>query len=298
VALRIAGALLALLVLVVVGASLVVSRMAAGDDVRSRIVEAVRESTGRDFSYGELHAGLLPPRLELLDARMAGPTPDAPPFLEARRVSVRLALLPLLVRVVAADPLVVEGATLRVERTADGRFSWPRRVREPRAADAEKRERDETRPEEPSRKAPSAEYAVRTLELRDVRLVMEDGRETWKVAAAESRGRAVPCGPERFAVDVQVTGADVELADARAQGDLVLQADLHSRKGEGEYRLDATHADVLFRGYPKPGETPAVFTLDLRRERGRYTWGAPALELFGEPLVGLRESPCDEVPAP
>lgn len=274
-------------------------RVVAGDDVRRRVTEAVREATGRDFAYEELRAGVLPPRLELIGARLAGPTPEAPAFLEAERVAVRLLLWPLVVRVVAADPLVVEGATLRVERGEDGRFSWPRRARKPREPEAEKEPKAEDPGEEKSRRARRrTEFALRTLELKDVRLLMEDGRESWVVSVAESRGRAVPCGPDRFAVDVQVTDAQVELEDARGRGDLVLQADVRSRKGEGLYRLDATHADVLFRGYPKPDDTPAVFTLDLRRERGRYAWGAPSLELFGEPLAALRESPCDEVPAP
>jgi uncharacterized protein involved in outer membrane biogenesis len=295
---RVSAGLAVLVLLLVAGAALVVPRVLGGEDVRRRLVEAVREATGRDFAYGELRAGLLPPRLEILDASLAGPTPEAPPFLEAERVAVRVALAPLLVRVVAADPLVVEGATLRVERGPDGRFSWPRRPRRPREPGEEREPEADRGPERKEAPGRAAEFALRSLRLSDVRLLMDDGRESWLVAAAESRGRAVPCGPDRFAVDVEVTGARVELDETRAQGDLLLQADLRSRKGEGLYRLDATHADVLFRGYPKPDDTPAVFTLDLRRESGEYAWGAPALELFGEPLAAVRESPCDQGTAP
>ncbi len=286
-----------LAVVLLVAAAVAVPRLAAGEHVRKRLADAVREATGREFAYSELRAGLFPPRVELLGARVAGPAPDAPPFLEAERVAVRLSIWALLARVVVADPLVVEGATLRVARRDDGSLSWPRKPRAPDGHDAPKDPEPESR-DEPRRATHGTEFALRTLELRDVRVLMDDGRESWIVAAGESRGRAVPCGPGRFAVDLEVMEAEVDLDQSRARGDLMLQADLSSRKGEGVYRLDATHAEVLFRGYPKPDETPAVFSLNLRRERGRYAWDAPALELFGEPLGAFRESPCAEASAP
>jgi hypothetical protein len=295
---RIAGVAAVLVVLFVGAAAVVVPRLAAGDAVRQRLADAVREATGREFVYGELRAGLLPPRVELVGARVAGPTPDAPPFLEAERVAVRLSLLPLVVRVVAADPLVLEGVTLRVERRADGGFSWPRRSRKEREKDAEKEPEMKEPRDEPRPAGRRTEFVFRTLELRDVRVLMEGDRGSWVVAAGEGRGRAMACGSDRFAVDLEVMMVELDVAETRARGDLLLQADLRGRKGAGAYRLDATHSDVLFRGYRKPDETPAVFSLNLRREKGRYAWDAPALELFGEPLGTFRNSPCDEELAP
>lgn len=283
--------------LLVGAAAVVLPRLAAGDAVRERLTGAVRDATGREFRYDELRAGLLPPRVELLGARLAGPTPDAPPFLEAERVAMRVSLLPLAVRVVAADPLVVEGATLRVERSADGRFMWPRRSRRERERDAATGLEAESRDGSPTARR-RTEFALRTLELRDVRVLVEGGGESWVVGVREGRGRAQPCGPDRVAVDLEVVSADVDVAETRVRGDLLLQADLRGRKGEGAYRLDATHSDVVFRGYPKPDDTPAVFSLNLRREKGRYAWDAPALELYGEPLGAFRESPCAEGAAP
>lgn len=181
---RIVAVVAVLLVLGVVGLSLMLPRLVQSEEVRGRIVEAAREATGREFAYGDLDVGIVPPRLVVTDARLAGSTPKAEPMIEGADVQLRLALMPLLARAVVVDSLVLEGATLRLVRTKDG-------IELPQS-------------EEAAEKTPAAEdeaeamaLAVRRITLRDLHLVVEDRAVappvTWDLSEVEAdvRGRSL-----------------------------------------------------------------------------------------------------------
>jgi hypothetical protein len=117
-ALRALAVLAALLGLALLGLALALPRIAASDAVRARLAEAARDATRRELSFTRLGAGLLPPRLELDEARLSGDA--AGPAASAERIELRLALLPLLARAVVVRSLVVEDASLRLVRTEQG----------------------------------------------------------------------------------------------------------------------------------------------------------------------------------
>ena len=133
--------------------------------MRARIESAARSALGREIAYRELDVALLPPSLLVEEPRLAGEGPDEAALLEAERIALRVALLPLLARTVVVDSLVVDAATVRLVRTAGG-VALPR-------------------PAEPSDAAPAPEsaaagggasvsLAIRAFELRDAALVLED----------------------------------------------------------------------------------------------------------------------------
>ncbi|MGH0033175.1 MAG: AsmA family protein [Myxococcota bacterium] len=165
---------LVLLVVLAVGAALVaLPRLLDDPSVRGRIEQAARDAVGRELRYAKLELGLLPPSLRAIDTALAGETPADPPLVEARQISLRVALLPLLFQTVLVDSLVVEGATLRLVRTADG-IAWPRPD-----ADAERAPRDD----DAERGADGAEgeasgtgidLAVREVRLVDTTLLLDD----------------------------------------------------------------------------------------------------------------------------
>ena len=59
---------------------------------------AAEAALGRAFHYQSLEFSPLPPSLVVVAPAIAGATPEEPPLAEARRVSLRVALLPLLSR--------------------------------------------------------------------------------------------------------------------------------------------------------------------------------------------------------
>lgn len=183
-----AAALLAAAVLAVL--ALYLPRLVEGPAVRARIEAEALAATGRAFSYADLSFGLLPPRLVLRGPALAGAEPGAPPFLEAEEVDLVLDVLPLLARAVVFDSLVIEGATLRLERTEDG-IQWPRppKVEKPPRPDGEEEQR-EPKP----KKEPAFDLAVREVRLSGVRLLLEDRTVspavTWDLAGVDARARA------------------------------------------------------------------------------------------------------------
>jgi len=118
--LRGAIALAALLVIALIGLAIALPRIAGSAAVRERIESAARDALGRELRFEKLEAGILPPALRIVAPRIAGDSEKAPPLLEAKSISLRLALLPLLARTVAIDSLVVDGASLRLTRTKSG----------------------------------------------------------------------------------------------------------------------------------------------------------------------------------
>lgn len=114
-------AVLVLLVVVALGAALLaLPRLLDDESVRERIQQAARDALGRELRYERLELGFLPPSLRAVGTVLSGEKQTDPPLLEAREIGLRIALLPLLFRSVVVDSLVVEGATLRLTRTADG----------------------------------------------------------------------------------------------------------------------------------------------------------------------------------
>lgn len=161
---------LVLLLLGIGGLALFLPRLVNGPAVRSRIESAARAATGRDFAYGDVTVGFVPPRLVVTDPMIAGPSATSEPFLRADSVSLQLALGPLLARVLLVDSLVVDGARLRVVRTKAG-FDLPAPATDAGApagpagassADAE------------SSAAADFSLAVRDLVLRKIQIVVLD----------------------------------------------------------------------------------------------------------------------------
>ena len=179
-----AAAALAVLAALALGAALLLlPRVIASDAARARIESAAEAALGRALRYQRLDFGLLPPSLVVVAPVIAGATPEEPPFAEARRVSLRVALLPLLTRRLLIDGLVVDGATLRLRRTAAG-------LELPRPA-----ERDGTTGAEPATGAAGElpPLGVRMLTLRHTTLILEDAAAqppvTWELRELRAKLR-------------------------------------------------------------------------------------------------------------
>jgi hypothetical protein len=92
-----------------VGLALLLPRALASDAARGRIQTAVGEALGREVRCAELEVDLFPPAARALQVAVAGPSAQAPPLLEAERVTLRVALLPLLSRRLRIDVALDEG---------------------------------------------------------------------------------------------------------------------------------------------------------------------------------------------
>lgn len=169
---------LVLLIVVALVATLLLLPSCDGESVRTRIQQAVRDSLGRELQYETCEIGLLPPSLRVTETTLSGETGDDPPLLEAREIALRVALLPLLFQTVVVESLVIEGATLRLTRTADGiALPTPPVADDAGAGEGSQpasQEADAGSPSDGGGEGSSVDLAVRELRLRDTTLQLLD----------------------------------------------------------------------------------------------------------------------------
>jgi uncharacterized protein involved in outer membrane biogenesis len=171
-ALRLAAGVALLVVGLVVAAALALPRLVESDEVRRRIEAAALGAIGRELRYESLDFGLLPPSLRVMGPRISGATPSEEALLEAEAISLRVALLPLLARAVVIDSLVVEGATVRLVRGAEGlELPEPPRA-EP--TDSAPSGPDDTSEAEGDDAGLAIDLGVRSVQLRDATLHLTD----------------------------------------------------------------------------------------------------------------------------
>jgi uncharacterized protein involved in outer membrane biogenesis len=210
--LRAAAIVLGVLVLLVAAAAVVLPRLVAGEDVRERITREVRQRTGREVVWQDLQLRVLPPRVQLVGSSLSGATADAPPFAEAQSIALRLSLLPLLVGAVVVDSLEIEGATLRLARTADG-IQWPRPAKPPE--EPEEPDQADTEPKPEAQRKPrrrKTDFGVKRVSLDGVRIVLEDRAVsppvTWDLGPVSGSAEiAGPGGPIRVELDGTLDGS-------------------------------------------------------------------------------------------
>jgi hypothetical protein len=158
---RLALAALALVAAALAALAIALPRYVKSDAVRARVESAAEEALERKVRYAGLDVGFFPLSLVVLGPRVAGPTPQAPPALEADEIALRLALAPLRNRTVVIDSLVTRGAKLRLVRSAEGvEVALPPSPPDPR--------------EEPVEEGGGFSFAVREVELPDAKLIFED----------------------------------------------------------------------------------------------------------------------------
>ena len=115
------------LILLVTTAALVAPLVVPTDSYKSRLIAAVKESTGRDLKIGgPISFSLLPQiTLSAQDVSFANaPGGISRDMVQLKSLALRLKLLPLLTGTVAVDSLVLVDPTVALEIGKDGRPNW------------------------------------------------------------------------------------------------------------------------------------------------------------------------------
>lgn len=142
--------------------AIVLPRVAASPEVQAKIKATARDALDREVAFEDLSFGLLPPKLIVEKVRVAGETPKAEPLLQADKIDLRVALLPLLSRSVVVDSLVIDSATVYLVRDKQG-------LRLP-GGEQEKTKQPTEKPSAPEGLA----LAVRNLQLKKMTLIFDD----------------------------------------------------------------------------------------------------------------------------
>lgn len=205
-----------LVALAIAGVALLLPRLADRPEVRERITAAAYDATGRTLSYDTLEVGLLPPRLEIRAAQLAGGPGEDP--LGAERIALRVAWLPLLARQILIERIDVDAPQLTLRRTADG-FELP--FRPPEEPDSPP---DPESPRDPSAtKDEGFSLLVRRIAVSDARLTLDDRSLTPPATLLiEDADIALEledlAGSVDFEVAARVAGAPLAVQGSRSAG--------------------------------------------------------------------------------
>lgn len=205
IAVRVLLGIAGLFVVALVALAVMLPRIAQSPEVRAEIARAAQAATGRELRFGELDAGLLPPRLIVAGPELAAREGEAP--LRAERVSLRLGLLPLLTGSIGVDSLVLEGAELTFARTPSG-FELPVQI----AAS-----------EEPAAES-SIGLAVREVRITDSRVALVDRIAvpitTWQLEDVDARATgSLLSGDVTFEADAKLASGGALTASGKLEGD-------------------------------------------------------------------------------
>jgi hypothetical protein len=283
---RLAVAFAAVIVIALGALAILLPRIVKSEAVRARIETAAYDALGRELRYRDLEVGLLPPALEVVEASVAGATPEAPALLEARQIALRVALLPLLARAVVIDSLVVEGARIRLVRTPEGlelpvppgggvNGEEPPAAKQPPAGDPTQTGEAE--------EGSAVAIALREVALRDARIVLEDRAVepavTWELRDIDvtARGESLDAPIDLDASFVLGSGGSVEAhGTATLAGDLDVTIDLSDLAlaparpylGEGAVVEGSLGGTVSVKG---PAANPDLVAIDLSLADALFT---------------------------
>ena len=267
--LRVIAAVALVLVGVGVALALLLPGVLASDALRGQIQTAADGALGREVRYAELEFGLFPPSLLALDVAVAGASAQAPPLVEAERVALRVALLPLLSRTVWVDSFVVHGAKAHLVRSEDG-------IQLPRPSPA--------RAPPPPAEGESAAVgiALAGFELRDGTVVLEDRAVSppviWEARNLHLRARGTSLD-EPFAFDLSLdlaSGGRLAAAGTATLSseveveftlDAVSVAPAQAYLAPGSELAGALSGSVVARG---PAAALASVRIDVALDDGRF----------------------------
>lgn len=167
--LKIAGAILGALVLLVLIAAVAAPLFIDANDFKPRIQSAVEEATGRQIDIpGEIDLSVFPWLGANIGAVQLGQAEGfgEQPFAAIEGVQVRVKLLPLLARRIEIDKVVLLQPTIRLIVAEDGRTNWEDLLQQQEAP------AEETTAEEETSGPP--DFSVDGIEIRNAHVIYDD----------------------------------------------------------------------------------------------------------------------------
>lgn len=270
------------------------------NDYRPRLVQLVKDQTGRDLSIGDIGLKLFPKvgarlrEVSLVDRDGTGQ------FAGAMEVSVYVALLPLLSREVVVEEVRLDGLRMDLVKRADGTANFDDLVRPSAAAEAAQPPagRDQHSAAQPMR-----------LDIEGVRVT--DARVTWKdeitgndlaITVAELRtGRITENQPVEVELSAAMKGVQPQ-ADLRTRLRGTVDFDLQAQRfrvGGLDLKLDGSALDYSAIELALTGDVEALagdqrvavsgLKLDAKARRGNDAYdvklAAPAIESTAQALL-------------
>ena len=163
------------LVLLIVVAAIVASRVIDPNDYREQIQTVVKEKTGRDLAInGDLSVSLFPwIGISLNDVSLSNAVGfKAAPFAKIQAADVKVKLLPLLSEQVEVSTIVLKGLSLNLEKNQAGKTNWDDLMHPSTEPDA-----TQGKPTEQSSTLAMGAIAIGSLQIVDANIIWDDASQ-------------------------------------------------------------------------------------------------------------------------
>lgn len=244
IALIILGAVLALFI----GLAIALPLMFDPNDYRGKIQDAAKESTGREFTVGDIKLRVFPwIAVSLRDAKLGNAEGFGPePFAQIGEADVGVKLMPLLMsRNIEVSTVTLKGLRLNLAKDKDGKNNW---------SDLSKPKED--KPEEPEQpgEVKLDKLRIGGIKIEDAQLTYADAQSGKRYAVQKldlDTGALEPGKPVDLDLDLAVSSAAPALEsaitlsttlDANTETQLFKFSDL--KLGTKTKMADGTNADV------------------------------------------------------
>ncbi|MCC7547381.1 MAG: AsmA family protein [Burkholderiales bacterium] len=215
-------AVAAVVVLLIVAAAILAATFDP-NDYRPRIVELVKERTGRDIAIGDIGLKLFPKVGARLEKVSLAERDGSGEFAGVDAAEVYVALLPLLSRDVVVDQVRIQGVRAKLLKRADGSTNFDDLLR-PGEPSAE--------PSEPTQPGRPIHFDVQGIHVSDAQVSWQDattGNDVTVNLSELRTGRVVEKQPVDVHLAAAVQGAQPRL-DARTRVDGTLDFDLQTQR--------------------------------------------------------------------
>lgn len=242
--------LFGLLVAVIVVAAVAIPLYVDPNDYKDEIALLVKKHTGRALDIaGDLKLSIFP-WLGVETGRIAlgnAPGFGEAPFFEAEEIQVRVKLLPLFKKQVQMDTVVLEGLSVNLARSKEGKTNWddllalqaqPAAPATPEAAG-------------PVQPPPVAALALGGLDIRGGRVIWDDRRADRKYVVDKlnlKTGELIPGEP----IDMELT-LGIDVSDPRISGNLALNGTLTYDLKRQRYAFSPLELEAMLQGEHLPG---------------------------------------------
>ncbi len=276
------GLFLVLLVLIIGSAAVAIVTINP-NDFKPQITEQVKKSTGRDLNLaGDIHWSFYPwlglnlGKISLANAAEFG----SQPFAEIEEVDIKVKLLPLLKKSIQARQILVRGASLSLQKNAQGVDNWSDLVKP--------EEQPASSPEKPSSARPDLEIQIKGVKIINAKLRFSDEQSGSKI---EFNPINLTTGPIKRGQPIKLKSDFIFIQDTINVA-VDLSASITANPNTGSYKIEdlnltqTTHGE----GFPGAGITSTQkLSLNANTNTQKLTVNPISVEISGLQLKGQLE---------
>jgi uncharacterized protein involved in outer membrane biogenesis len=262
---------------VLVLGALALFSLADSDRLKELLQDHVRKTWSRELTIGALSVSFTPmPELRATDLAVVNPDwAHDKIFLEAKQLTVRVELLPLLGRRIVVDSLAVNGFNAHLQIAADGRKNW-----------------ETPKPTAPSRivtSPPLAGLSLRALTLRGGTIKFRNRKNEesiWQLDSGQLESRP---GWRNVRLDVRLA-RNGHAAQVQSTLDDASQLGMKDATTNGSLRVQAGTASLVLNGQIPLAPAPGRYKINAAIDAGSLDEAFAVLDIAHRSPRGLKAS--------